>query len=357
MSKFLSQKYKDILPYTPGEQPQNKQYIKLNTNENPFPPSPLAINAITKDALQSLRLYSDPQATQSTQAIADYYNLDFENVLVTNGSDEALAFVYMAFCDQQQEIVASDISYGFYPVFCQLLDLKYNKIALKDDFSIDVDSFCGINKNIIIANPNAPTGMAISVQQVEKIAQANPNNVVIIDEAYMDFGNQSSVCLIGKCPNIIIVGTFSKSRSLAGARLGYILASNQLIEDIRKIKYSFNPYNVNRITDLMGKYAFEDKEYFQKCVDKVIENREFISYELIQLGFEVLPSQANFIFARKARLDGENLYQQLKENGILVRHFGQERIKDFVRISIGTRKEMEILVKTIFNILQKENLL
>lgn len=357
MSRFLSGRYNGMLPYTPGEQPQDKRYIKLNTNENPFPPSPRAVAAVSQEVLENLKLYSDPEATKCTLAVAEYYGVDPDCVLMTNGSDEALAFVYMAFCDKQREIIAPDISYGFYPVFCELLNLKYNFIPLKDDYKVDVDAFCGINKNIIIANPNAPTGLAITVDEVAKITASNPDNVVIIDEAYMDFGTQSAVPLLQKFDNLIIVSTFSKSRSLAGGRLGYILSSREVIDDIKKIKYSFNPYNVNRVTDLMGKYAMEDVEYFKECVGKVVANRAFLTEKLRSLGFTVLDSQANFIFAKREGISGEKLYFRLKEKAILVRHFNKERIADFVRISVGSREEIDMLLAAVGEILAEEGVL
>lgn len=351
MSEFFSERYKNVSPYVPGEQPQNRKFIKLNTNENPFPPSPTAVAAVGKEVLDRLRLYSDPEADYCATALAEYYGLERGEVLLTNGSDEALAFVFAAFCDDKRGIVAPEISYGFYPVFAELLCIKYDFIPLKCDYKVDVDAFCGLNKNIVIANPNAPTGIAVTVDEVERIVKSNSGNVVIIDEAYMDFGNQSAVKLLEKYRNLIIVGTFSKSRSLAGGRLGYILADKDIIADVKKVKYSFNPYNVNRLTDLMGKYAVEDVAYFNSCVKTVVDTRKYSSERFRELGFSVLPSSANFLFVKKDGVCGKDLYLRLKERGILVRHFDNEKITDFLRVSIGKKEDMDILFKVLKEIL------
>lgn len=351
MSEFISERYKNISPYVPGEQPQDRKFIKLNTNENPFPPSPAAVAAVTGEVLNRLRLYSDPETDCCATALAGYYGLDRGEVLLTNGSDEALAFVFAAFCDDDNGIVAPEISYGFYPVFAELLCIKYDTIPLKYDYKVDVDAFCGINKNIVIANPNAPTGITVTADDIEKIVKSNSGNVVIIDEAYMDFGNQSAVRLLKKYGNLIIIGTFSKSRSLAGGRLGYILAGSDIIADVKKVKYSFSPYNVNRLTDIMGRYAVEDKAYFEQCVKTVVDTREYSSERFRELGFSVLPSSANFLFVKKDGVCGNDLYFRLKERGILVRHFDNEKIKDFLRVSIGKKEDMDILFKVLKEIL------
>lgn len=357
MSKFLSERYQSLKPYAPGEQPQNMKFIKLNTNESPFPPSPKVIDAINGDELKNLRLYSDPESKKCTQAIADYYKVESNQVLVANGSDEILAFLYMAFCDEKNDIVFPEISYGFYPVYCELFCLKQNFIPLKSNLEVDVDAFCNINKNIIIANPNAPTGLAIAIDDITKILETNPNNIVIIDEAYVDFGAESAVSLVSNYDNLVVVQTFSKSRSLAGARLGFAISNKEIICDLNKIKYSFNPYNVNRLTDIAGKYAIEDTIYFEKCTKTIIKNREYTVEKLNQLGFEILPSKANFIFAKRKGLKGADYYAKLKDKGILVRHFNKPLISDFVRISIGTKSDMDSLIQKTKEILIKENLL
>ncbi len=357
MSNFLSRRFQNMCPYAPGEQPRGMEYIKLNTNESPFPPSEKVINALSSREVEKLRLYSDPLSKLSTEAIAEFYKIKPTQVLVTNGSDEALAFIYTAFCDNEKEVVVPEISYGFYPVFCELLGLKYNFIPLKSDFKVDVEAFCNLNKNIVIANPNAPTGIAISIEDIRKIALTNPVNVVVIDEAYVDFGAESAVGLLAELNNLIIVQTFSKSRSLAGARLGMILASEEIIEDLNKIKFSFNPYNVNRLTDIAGCEAIKDVAYFNICAGEIIQNRDYLTNGLISLGFEVLPSKANFIFVRREGISGKLLYLSLKEKGILVRHFDNAKIEEFVRISIGTKSQMDTLLKRIAEILQKEKLI
>lgn len=357
MSEFLSKRFESLKPYVPGEQPKGTEYIKLNTNEAPFPPSDKVVSAISVAQVEKLRLYSDPLATLSTTAIANYYGLKPSQVLVTNGSDEALAFIYTAFCDQEKEVVVPEISYGFYPVFCELLGLKYNFIPLKEDFKVDVSAFCNLNKNIVIANPNAPTGIAIGLDDIKKIALTNPVNVVVIDEAYVDFGAESATALLSELKNLIIVQTFSKSRALAGARLGMIMASEEIISDLNKIKFSFNPYNVNRLTDIAGCEAIKDVGYFKACVAEIIENRNYLTDGLKALGFEVLPSMANFVFAKKEGLDGKQFYLNLKDRGILVRHFDNFKIKDFVRISIGTKEQMKTLLEKTSEILNKEKLI
>lgn len=352
MSRFFSSKYKALVPYTPGEQPKDIKYIKLNTNESPFHPSRGVLDAVLCEA-EKLQLYSDPECTELHKALATLYGVDKNEVLATNGSDEILNFAFMAFCDKDNPIVFPDITYGFYPVFAEINHIPYEKIPLKDDFSIDVNDYIGINKNIVIANPNAPTGMYMSVCDIEKIVKSNPNNVVIIDEAYVDFGGESAIPLTKKYDNLIVTRTFSKSYSMAGARLGFGVANFELIRDMNTIKYSTNPYNVNRMTQAAGISAIQDNEYYMDNCKKIMENREYTIKELTRLGFEVLPSMANFVFAKSDRIDGEKLYLNLKSNGILVRHFTAERIKGYNRITIGTREQMEVLICTIEKILEE----
>lgn len=351
MSRFFSERFASLSPYVPGEQPQDMQYIKLNTNESPFPPSPKVAAAVTKEEVERLRLYSDPESRLLTQAIARACGVKEENVLATNGSDEILAFCFMAFCDGEREMVYPDISYGFYPVYAKLLGLKVNTVPLKEDLSINVDSFCGIGKNVIIANPNAPTGICLSLEKIEKIVASNKDYVVIIDEAYVDFGGESCIPLVEKYDNLVVIQTLSKSRSLAGGRVGFAVASVPLIQDLKTIKYSFNPYNINRLSAIAGREAMLDAEYFSACTKKIIANREYTVKALAELGFTVLPSKANFIFAKSTLIGGKELYLALKKNGILVRHFDKERISEYVRITIGTREQMEALISLIGKIL------
>lgn len=357
MSKFLIERYKATEPYVPGEQPRDKRYVKLNTNESPFPPSPKAVGAVNSELIENLRLYSDNEAVKSTSAIAAYYGLNNTNVLVTNGSDEALAFVFAAFCGDKKGIACPDITYGFYVSIFELLDIKPRFIPLKNDFKVDVEAFASANTNIVIANPNAPTGIALSLKEIENIVKGNPDSVVIIDEAYADFGAETAAGLLQSCRNLIIVGTLSKSRSLAGARLGYVLADPDVIADIKKIKYCFNPYNVNSVTDVLAKYAVEDDGYFKSCVASVIETRGYARKRLEKLGFEVLPSKANFLFAKHGGISGEKLYLNLKERGILVRYFDRERLRPFIRISIGSRGDIDAFLTAAEEILKQEALL
>ncbi|MBQ3589784.1 MAG: histidinol-phosphate transaminase, partial [Clostridia bacterium] len=294
-----------------------------------------------------LQLYSDPTCMALTTTLAQVYGVEYENVLATNGSDEILNFAFMAFCDSERPIVFADITYGFYPVFADLNNIPYEIIPLKEDFSIDVNDYIGINKNIVIANPNAPTVKYLEKFYIEKIVKSNPNNVVIIDEAYIDFGGESAVDLTYKYDNLLVTGTFSKSRSLAGARLGFGIGNKDLIADLNTIKYSTNPYNVNRMTQVAGYQALCDNDYYMQNCKTIIENREFTTIELEKRGFEVIPSRANFIFAKSNKIGGNDLYLTLKKKGVLIRHFEKDRIKDYNRITIGTREQMQALLNAV----------
>lgn len=353
MSRFFSSKYDTLEAYTPGEQPKERKYVKLNTNESPFPPSPSVISAVKEEA-ERLMLYSDPECTPLVAEFAKVFGVDRSSVIMTNGSDEALNFAFMAFSDKDHPIVFPDITYGFYPVFAELNGLPYETIALKEDFSVDYRDYVGIGKNIVIANPNAPTGLCLSLSEIEEIVKSNPDNVVIIDEAYVDFGGESAARLITKYDNLLVVGTFSKSRSLAGARLGFAIGDPSLIADLNTIKYSTNPYNVNRMTMVAGYRALVDNQYYMDNCKSIIANREFTKTQLEELGFRVLDSKANFLFAESDAISGEKLYLALKERGILVRHFTKARISNFNRITIGTREEMEILLSKVKSILTED---
>lgn len=341
MSRFFSQRYHAMQPYVPGEQPQDMQYIKLNTNESPYPPSPKVLEAVNHTEVEQLRLYSDPEAKLLIQEIAKQYQVAPEQVFVGNGSDEVLAFSFFGFCDREREICYPDITYGFYPVFAELCGLLVHEIPLREDFTIDVQDYCDCGKNVVIANPNAPTGLSLSLDEIEQILRTNPDHLVIVDEAYVDFGGTSCVPLLFKYDNLLVVQTFSKSRSLAGARLGFALSSREIIEDLNKIKFSFNPYNINRLSLAAGRAAMSDTDYFKACTSEIIRTREKTEDSLRELGFDVLPSSTNFVFARHPELSGADYYQKLRESGILVRHFDKERIRDFVRITIGTPEQME----------------
>ena len=349
MSRFLDEKYQPLVAYTPGEQPRDMRYIKLNTNESPYPPAPQVVTAMTAEQVESLRLYSDPTAKGLKEKLAAHYGVTPENVFVSNGSDEVLNFAFMAFGGKGA--VFPDITYGFYEVFGDLYGIPYEKIPLKDDFSVDWRDYCGLGKLVVIANPNAPTGMTVPVSEIEEIVKSNPDSVVLVDEAYVDFGGETCLPLIAKYDNLLVTRTFSKSRCLAGGRLGYAFASPALIADLEKIKYSTNPYNVNRLTLLLGEVTMAHNDYYAELCGKIIRTREWTAQALERLGFTVLPSAANFLFARTPAIDGGTLYAQLKQRGILVRHFTNPRICQFNRITIGTPEQMETLIATIKNIL------
>ena len=345
MSRFFSDNFASLTPYTPGEQPKERQYVKLNTNESPFPPAPLAQKYAREEA-KKLQLYSDPQCRDLVSMAAEKLGVAEDEILFTNGSDEVLNFAFMAFADSRGAAFA-DITYGFYPVYGELHNVNVELIPLEEDFSLDYRKYCGIHKMIVIANPNAPTGMEIPVWQIEEILKTNPDSVVVIDEAYVDFGGTSCYKLIENYDNLLVVRTFSKSRCLAGARLGYAFASPELIEDLEKLKYSTNPYNVNRLSMLLGCKTVDAEPYYQEVSEKIQSARTWVVDALKDLGFQVLPSSANFIFASHPGVSGQELYTGLRQRGILVRHFTKERIKDFVRITIGTQAQMESLVAAL----------
>ena len=351
MSRFFTDKYASLTPYTPGEQPKDMQYVKLNTNESPFPPSAGVVAAAAVEA-GKLQLYSDPESTAIRKKLAQVYGVKPQQVLVTNGSDEVLNFAFMAFADERAPLAFPDITYGFYPVFAELNHIPYTQIPLKEDFSIDPADYMGIRKTIVIANPNAPTGLCLPLSQIEDIVKSNPDNVVIVDEAYVDFGGESAVKLVDRYDNLLVTQTFSKSRSMAGARLGFGIGNEKLIADLNTIKYSTNPYNVNRMTEMAGVAALEENEYYMDNAKTIMENRAWLTQQVKALGFAVLDSKANFVFAKHETVDGETLYKELKQRGILVRHFTKERIDQFNRITVGTMEQMEILVENIKKILE-----
>ena len=354
MSRFFSKKYEALTPYTPGEQPGGRAFVKLNTNESPFPPSKKAMEEAAK-ASERLQLYPDPTCKRLTEKMAEVLGVTPDKVLMTNGSDEILNFAFMAFCDKNTPAVFADITYGFYSVFADLNGVPYRTIPLKADFSIDVDEYCGVNATVFIANPNAPTGLALSRKEIEKILKANPDNVVVVDEAYVDFGGESCVPLIEQYENFLVTQTFSKSRSLAGARLGVGFANEKLIADLNTIKYSTNPYNVNRMTMSAGYAALCEQAYFDEKCQEICENREYTKRALEALGFAVLPSKTNFLFACSPKIGGEELYKKLKEKGVLVRHFSAERIQEFNRITIGTKAQMDEFLRCVKEIVEEKN--
>ena len=353
MSRFFSNKFAGLVPYVPGEQPQDQKYVKLNTNESPFPPSELVVDAMA-EAGAGANLYCDPTCGALCRAIAKMYGIKPENVLPVNGSDEILNFAVMAFCDENRPLAYADITYGCYPVFADFNRVPSHIIPLRADFTLDYRDYCGLNETIVIANPNAPTGIALSREEIEEIIRTNPDSVVIIDEAYVAFGAESCVDLIETYDNLLVTQTFSKSHSLAGARLGFGFANPELLADINAIKYSTNPYNVNRMTQAAGVAAERDNAYYLNNCRIIQENRAYTVRALEGMGFSVLPSKANFIFARTDRMEGGALYRALKRDGVLVRHFDKDRISDYLRISIGTREQMDVLIETARAILEQE---
>ena len=352
MSRFLSDRFSNIEPYTPGEQPKVSNLIKLNTNESPFPPSPKVIKALSEQEISKLNLYSDPDTKEVIDAIAKTIGVNSNQVLMGNGSDEILAFAFQAFCDKDNQPCFADITYGFYPVFCELFGLTPEIIPLKEDLSIGVDDYIGKNKPIFIANPNAPTGLALSLSDIEKILVSNKDSIVLIDEAYVDFGAESAVSLVDKYDNLIVSRTFSKSRNLAGARIGFAISNAELISDMCKMKFSFNPYNLNRLSIIAGKESMLDTEYFDKCIAQIIANREYTVNELTKRGFTIPDSKANFIFAKHNTLSGEDYFNELRKRNIVVRYFSKERIKDYVRITIGSKEQMSALINATDEILK-----
>lgn len=353
MSRFLMQRFAGLHAYTPGEQPQDMQYIKLNTNESPYPPAPAVFDAINANEVGKLQLYPDPEGRSLREKLAALYGVKAENIFLSNGSDDILNFAFMAFCDATHPVIFPEISYGFYPVYADLYGIKVKKIPLQEDFSIDIAPYCNAEGMVVIANPNAPTGLILPQEKIEQIIQSNPNHIVLIDEAYIDFGGTSCANLIDKYDNLLVVQTFSKSRSMAGARLGFAIASEQIIEDLNKIKYSTNPYNINRLTLVAGEAAVESNQYYMDLCQKIISTRTRTVSRLQEIGFTVLDSSANFVFAKSQYMTGAELYRRLKEKGILVRYFDKEKIKDYIRITIGTDAQMAIFVDQVEQ-LQKE---
>ncbi len=349
MSKFINERFAALEEYTPGEQPQDKKYIKLNTNESPYPPSKNVLKAVGKKEIADLRLYSDPECRKLKLEMARLFGVNGENIFLSNGSDDILNFAFMAY--GAKGAVYPDITYGFYSVFAELHGVESEIIPLNDDFTIDTEQFKGKGKLVVIANPNAPTGIALSLEEIEQIVKVNPDNVVLIDEAYVDFGGETCYKLTQRYENLLCVGTFSKSRSLAGGRLGFAIANEKLIVDLEKIKYSTNPYNINRLTEAVGTATIKDNAYYLANCKKIIKTREWVTKALCDLGFEVLPSKANFIFAKTDKISGLKLYEELKARGVLIRHFEKPRIKDYNRITIGTDAEMKILIEKIEEIL------
>jgi histidinol-phosphate aminotransferase len=347
MSRFWSAFVNELDPYVPGEQPKLANLTKLNTNENPYGPSPKVIEAIRMAASDRLRLYPDPTSAELRQAIADFYRIDSAWVFVGNGSDEVLGHVFNAFFRQNAPILFPDISYSFYPVYCQLYQISYDTVPLSHDFSINVDDYDRINGGIIFPNPNAPTGCLLALSEIERLLKKNTESVVVIDEAYIDFGGESAVSLVKDYPNLLIVQTMSKSRSLAGMRVGYAIGQADLIEGLIRVKDSFNSYPVDSLASAAGVAAMNDKAYFNETCQAVIDERNKVVAGLEELGFDVLPSAANFVFASHKQVDAVEIAAGLRKEGIIVRHFTKPRINQFLRISIGTAGENQQLLSVL----------
>jgi len=352
MSRYWSRIAQKCGPYTPGEQPRRQNFIKLNTNENPYPPSEAVIKAIHK-ALDELRLYPDPESLDLRQAIAGYYGLHEDQVFVGNGSDEVLAFAFQAFFDPDKPVLFPEITYTFYPVYARLYGLSYQTVEQDENLAIPVESFCtGTAGGIVIANPNAPTGLLLPLDSVERIIAGNPQCVVIIDEAYVDFGGASAVSLIAKYPNLLVVQTFSKSRNLAGLRVGFALGQQELITALNQIKNSFNSYPLDRLAQAGAAAAIRDREYFAEITAKVIKTREWVIPALRELGFQVPDSRTNFVFISHPEIPGAQLFQLLRERGILVRYYNQPRIENYLRVTIGTDEEMHTFLRELSRIIK-----
>lgn len=352
MSQFLNKCYATLEAYVPGEQPRDMQYIKLNTNESPYPPAPGVRTALDTTIIDNLRLYSDPTCRNLKEKLAKLYGVNVKNIYLTNGSDDALNFAFMAFGEKGAAF--ADITYGFYSVFVDLHGIQSTVIPLKDDFSLDYKDYCGLNRLIVIANPNAPTGLDIPLWQIEEILKTNPNSVVVIDEAYVDFGGESAYPLISKYENLLVIRTYSKSRCMAGARLGYAFGSETLIADLEKLRYSTNPYNVNALTLKLGETTVDENDYYMEKCAEICATREYTSTELTKLGYSVLSSKTNFVFAKSPKVGGAALYTALRKKGILVRHFPSPRTADYIRITIGTKQQMQTFISVIKQIEQEE---
>lgn len=350
MSRFLIDRLKSLEPYVPGEQPRDEVYIKLNTNESPFPPAPGIKELITAEEIDKLRLYSDPEARGLAAAAAKFYGIAEENVFCGNGSDEIIAFAMLALCGKG--IAVPDVTYGFYKSAAALFGIEMREVPLDEDFNIRVGDYKGLPETLFIANPNAQTGAYLPLSEIETLLGQDKERLVVVDEAYIDFGGESAVALIGKYDNLLVIQTLSKSRSLAGKRIGAAFAVPEIIGDLKAARFSFNPYANDRFDILCGAEAFRNRAYFDNCRSTVIETRSFTERELLALGFRVIPSKANFLLAGREGVPGETLYLRLKDKGILVRHLSVPRLEGYIRVSIGARSDMEKFITAIKEIIK-----
>lgn len=354
MSIFLVDEYKDMEPYVPGEQPKDKPYIKLNANESTLPPSPKVFEAVSKKEVWNMSYYADPHCHAFRQAVARAYGVTEEEVFAGNGADEVLGFVLMSFFRRGMKIYFPNITYGFYRTYAKTYGLDMEEIPVNDDFSIDIEDYMDLDGDIILANPNNPTGLSVPVSDIERLVKKNPERMIIIDEAYADYSGETCLPLATKYPNLVVVRTFSKSRNLAGLHIGFAVACKEIVEDLNNIKFSFNPFNLNSLTMAAGVAAVKDSYYYDSCVKNIVANREYTRAELEKLGFEVVPSKANFVFCKHHAIPAEELCSKLKEEGILTRHFADAELKDYLRITIGSRQEMEVVLIAICEILEEE---
>jgi len=347
MSRYWSAFVHNLQPYVPGEQPKMANLVKLNTNENPYGPSPKVLEAIQMGVSDRLRLYPDPTSHELKETIADYYKVNTANVFVGNGSDEVLGHIFHALFQHEPPLLFPDITYSFYPVYCQLYKIDYQTVPLTADFQIDINDYLRDNGGIIFPNPNAPTGCVLSVDEIERLLQHNQDSVVVVDEAYIDFGGETAIPLTQKYPNLLVTQTLSKSRSLAGMRIGFAVGHADLVEALVRVKDSFNSYPLDSLAEAAAVAAFRDRSYFKETCDKVIQSREKVTKGLQELGFEVLPSAANFVFTRHPEHDAADLAAGLRKEGVIVRHFNKRRIDQFLRITIGTPSENQHLLSVI----------
>ncbi len=352
MSRYWTNIVKNLDPYVPGEQPRDQLYLKLNTNENPYPPSTKVIEAIEQFDKDNLKLYPDPESSALRITLAKYFDLDPEQVFIGNGSDEVLAHSFQAFFKNDQPLLFPDISYSFYPVYCALYGIDFNRVALQEDFTIDTSDYQIDNGGIILPNPNAPTGVLLSLTQIESLCQAS-SSLVIVDEAYIDFGGESAIPLVKRYDNLLVIQTLSKSRSLAGLRLGYAIGQPELIEGLNRIKNSFNSYPVDSIAQTAALASIKDEAYFRQTCAQIIDNRNELTQQLLELDFRVLPSAANFVFCCHQSCPAQTLYLELKKAGVLVRHFNKDRIGNYLRISIGTEQQSQQLIFALKGILER----
>ena len=351
MRRFLSQRFAALEPYVPGEQPQDRSYVKLNTNESPYPPSPAVIAAVAEAAGQCQR-YPDPECMGFRRALAELFGVGPENILPANGSDEALNFIFAAYGDETHPFAFPNFTYGFYPVFCRMNHVPYTEFPLRPDFTVDPADYLGTKAHVVLANPNAPTGIALSPETIEALVRSDPERIVVVDEAYVDFGGESCVPLTKRYDNLLVVQTFSKSRSLAGARLGFAVGAAERIAELNTLRYSTNPYNLSRMALAAGEAALADNDYDMANCRRIMETRERTAAALEALGFRVLPSSANFLFASTPDCGGRALYQALKDRGVLVRQFEKPGISDFIRVTVGSPEQMERFLQETEEILR-----